>query len=473
MKHKIDVMLNKKIIETLEFSDGTYIIGRSTDSDIHLDNSNVSRNHVKLEIYAQTLTIKDLNSRNSTFINEENIAHKKFNNRNQDIQIEIRPYTIVVNALKQNKTYWSKYKPFLESIIYSNINVSLCVLLALTVTFSFLLSSMIFNFQADKQHLYKNNLRGILLSRHLAEMNKYFLEYNRIDLLKTSPIDKEQGVKRAFIINTNGTILYPPNESEKKCMTQDIDTALSKKELFISSLELENLKVIYVPVLGLSDFHTIYGYAVVEYDLLSGKCNGWLANAILFTSYILILLLSLKISFFWISSFIKPMKELNSAINVALKDEKQRQTFFASNWAYDDLQDIAETFKRILRKEASEEGSTENQFDTIIENSSALPSDVPSAIINIDVQIVNFNSGFIDFINNSSTSELSIKKSMHLIEIRNDETEGLINGICECIEQKNGIEKIITVEFKKAHIVIKKTSTENPSEYMFTFIQGH
>lgn len=60
--------------ETLEFSGDSLLVGRSSDCDLPVKDRFVSRKHLKVLRKGEKLFIKDLNSRNGTFVNGELIS---------------------------------------------------------------------------------------------------------------------------------------------------------------------------------------------------------------------------------------------------------------------------------------------------------------------------------------------------------------------------------------------------------------
>jgi len=60
--------------ETLEFSGDSLLVGRSSDCDLPVKDRFVSRKHLKVLRKGEKLFIKDLNSRNGTFVNGEPIS---------------------------------------------------------------------------------------------------------------------------------------------------------------------------------------------------------------------------------------------------------------------------------------------------------------------------------------------------------------------------------------------------------------
>src|SRR2546427_6429111 len=52
-------------------ADGTHIVGRESESDIQLDEAAVSRRHCVIERCGDRCTVRDLKSRNGTFVNAD------------------------------------------------------------------------------------------------------------------------------------------------------------------------------------------------------------------------------------------------------------------------------------------------------------------------------------------------------------------------------------------------------------------
>ena len=56
-----------------ELENNIYVIGRGTEADIQINDSGISRKHVSIEI-GEIIILKDLNSTNGTFINDERVT---------------------------------------------------------------------------------------------------------------------------------------------------------------------------------------------------------------------------------------------------------------------------------------------------------------------------------------------------------------------------------------------------------------
>lgn len=65
----IEVLHNGKVIETKEFSEGSWKIGRSSDCDLRLKSNQVSKQHALLVIKGNRAAIVDMGSSNGVFVN--------------------------------------------------------------------------------------------------------------------------------------------------------------------------------------------------------------------------------------------------------------------------------------------------------------------------------------------------------------------------------------------------------------------
>lgn len=70
-KKVLSVLFPENISENFELRDGTYVLGRSEDSDIFLNDVTVSRKHAEISVKGNKVTIRDLDSLNGTFVNNQ------------------------------------------------------------------------------------------------------------------------------------------------------------------------------------------------------------------------------------------------------------------------------------------------------------------------------------------------------------------------------------------------------------------
>lgn len=86
---KIVILDRKKEKREIDTVGGTYLIGRSEDSDIVLDDNRISRSHARmlLDPEKEIFIIEDLNSKNGVYVNEKRIKEKENINEGDIIEI--------------------------------------------------------------------------------------------------------------------------------------------------------------------------------------------------------------------------------------------------------------------------------------------------------------------------------------------------------------------------------------------------
>jgi predicted component of type VI protein secretion system len=73
---KIRLSLKGRPIRAYVFDQECVLVGRNPDADIFLDNSGISRDHLKIERTPQGYMVEDLNSGNGTFVNDRQVQRE-------------------------------------------------------------------------------------------------------------------------------------------------------------------------------------------------------------------------------------------------------------------------------------------------------------------------------------------------------------------------------------------------------------
>ncbi|MFC1707082.1 FHA domain-containing protein [Planctomycetota bacterium] len=91
MSYRLTVVFGGKTIERREVDQQRFVVGRSTDADLVIDNLGVSRAHSDITMENETPVLRDLKSNNGTFVNGRRITR---HNLNDGDEISIGKFTI-------------------------------------------------------------------------------------------------------------------------------------------------------------------------------------------------------------------------------------------------------------------------------------------------------------------------------------------------------------------------------------------
>lgn len=79
MPYKLVVNFGGKTVERREVDAPRYVIGRSTECDLVIDNLGVSRQHTEIVMEGPSAVVKDMKSNNGTFVNGKRITRYNLN----------------------------------------------------------------------------------------------------------------------------------------------------------------------------------------------------------------------------------------------------------------------------------------------------------------------------------------------------------------------------------------------------------
>ncbi|HTJ00566.1 MAG TPA: FHA domain-containing RING-H2 finger protein [Dongiaceae bacterium] len=79
--------------ETLKLKTGRNRVGRSSENDFQIQHDTISRFHCEIEVLAESMVVRDLDSSNGTFVNEEPVSKATLESgqmlRLGDVQLEV------------------------------------------------------------------------------------------------------------------------------------------------------------------------------------------------------------------------------------------------------------------------------------------------------------------------------------------------------------------------------------------------
>lgn len=225
--------------KTYLLKSGETLLGR-LDADIIVNSPGVSKKHAKILIQEDKVLIKDLESKNGTFVNGVMIREKKlkpgdkigiYNNVFQFENINVSEGIDGIGGFKLDEDFdfeaKEKYKPsglvasinnfldtailpFFESLIkrYPITFILPVIIIALTSAVTIIVTVPIISY--DGYLLEKEaSLRGIYLSNLLATENRDLIDVRSNKEPSVVSVSGVPGVKMAFVIDVEGRVLAP------------------------------------------------------------------------------------------------------------------------------------------------------------------------------------------------------------------------------------------------------------------------
>jgi HAMP domain-containing protein len=200
-------------------------------------------------------------------------------------------------------------------------------------------------------------------------MNEHFLVEGNVDLIRTDVAGAEEGVLYAYIVDPSAKILAPTGDAGKIVDIPDVILALQDRKLHV--VEGKKNEMIYCqPIQHLT---TVIGAAVIGVDLtrLMGAAGTGIT---VYANLVLILLLAAcpLLAVFLIKNFLKPLRELEEDVSLAMKEGRTRIDYQSP---YAEVQLLVAVFNRLLFINAiNRSPEREKQVST-----HTIPPDVPGA----------------------------------------------------------------------------------------------
>jgi len=353
MSKKIQILKNGQLQDTLELESGTYALGRGADADIVLADSAVSKTHAVLSIEKDGFIVKDNGSSNGIFHQGKKFFEKRFKG---DFEIEIKPFTINTggNTGRDEAETSHAATDALRNFSINNIKLSIFLIFTLTMMLTILIGFAPLKKQTaaiQRQEVMKS---GILLSRYLAEMNRPFLETGQNSMVRTSPIQLEDGVMYAFVLDLHGRIIAPHEKQGDFFNWSGLSNAFAGAKLKIED-GTQGEKIIFYPVQHQNE--TI-GAAVIGFayqQAAGGKTSGM--GAVVFVLLAILFIIGLAMSFLLTRAFLNPLKSLYEEVEIAIKQSSTSINFKAP---YKELEYLKRAFNRLLIRR----GSSPSDFPT-------------------------------------------------------------------------------------------------------------
>lgn len=362
MNREIEILKNGRRLTSLSLGNGTFRIGRSASADIVLADGAVSKIHATLTIENETFVIKDSGSANGLFHHGKKFSEKSFD---RHFEIDIRPFTVRTTSdqTAQSSDQAQRTKTRLGAFAVNNIKISLFLLFFI----SFFLT-LIFGYATLKNQTKAVQQReilksGVLLARYLAEINRPFLEAGQNTRVRTAPVNLEEGVIYAFVVDDHGKILAPAEKQGNFVDWPGLSAAFAEGKLTIAD-GTQNEKIIFYPIF---DQHQLLGASLIgfAYQQIAGSASAGLGGTLFLLAAVLC---SLGLVMAWLlaRAFLNPLRDLNESVEIAIKKGVAAIDYQAP---YGELEKLQRTFDRLLMRSAGAPPSDSSGAPTPISKS--------------------------------------------------------------------------------------------------------
>ena len=407
--------------KTIRLAEGSYTMGRSGDCDIVLSDPSVSKTHATIEIATDGAVVEDAGSVNGIFDKNEKISRRTYPS---GFELSIGPFILKGAGDTKGTGDASRREPkpsggFLEVLSRVDLRLLLFISFGLIVVAAYLGIRMPVKQQVVSIRQQETANRRILLARYLSEINRYAVENNQIDNLRIDPVNMEDGVVYAYLVNTDGQVLAPVEDRGDFLDWPWFSAALKKGTIDIG-VGKKNEQIVFYP---LKVFNQIKAAAVVGYENgaahpQAGEGESTGAYALLFILIALGGLLAALI----LKAFLKPLRNLEEEVRVALKNNQTQIEFRAP---YREIEELVQLFNRMLERAPAPAPAAPHSPEVPASSPPVLdvnPTDYlkdferlggPGCVLDTrQSQIVGFNDAFKALCGNQQLTE-----GMHVLEV--------------------------------------------------------
>ncbi|MFC1850489.1 FHA domain-containing protein [candidate division CSSED10-310 bacterium] len=420
--------------KTITLSNGQYYIGRGQSLEIVLDEKGISRNHSKLDVTDNEVTVTDLSSLNGTFVNEVEINSQVlkdgdfirigsvsilFTERDDqprpDIQPEKLPQAGRGVPAQPRKSILAGLQKKIDRSSDSEIQIrifSLHLIIALIAFFILFIVIL---------PGYKNLAREELIqigrtyTNFLSMSNRDALIKGQTMLLDTETVMREKGVDAAYILDKEGKIVQPP--TLEKSVNEISRRAVSSNKLLIQDIE-ESKIVFSVPIWGETGR---LGTARVDFNMEALVGLNQRTNILVILSTLVAFFMAILFSSISVRTVLNPLERLKGEIDICIKENLNIDIKPVQN---PQINKLIETINRlIVRARGSIKPSSDDMEHLKKTGKIEAVLDAEEVLKVIPFGILILNSEFkAKFCNDAARDHLEILKSTnindkHLLEL--------------------------------------------------------
>jgi hypothetical protein len=341
MTYIVEIVKDGQIQNTVTLEDGKYIFGRDSSCDIVLSDVSVSKKHGLITIRSNEITVEDAGSVNGIYYQDKRITTKTVS---PPFFVNIGPFILKLKSASQKTQSEDGIAliGFFRRIFVKNITAAMFIF-----TVFLMLSTFLIVYQPLKKRLQEVQSQeflrnGIIYTRYLSEMNRPFLENREYSRLRLNPVNKENGVTYALILDNHGRVLAPHEMQGDFFNWNELATAYEKNRLTIGE-GLRSEKIIFNPI---SVKNNIIGAAVIGYSQANLSINPVsFMNTGAFLLLMLVMFIGSALSFVMIRTLLKPLKELYEEAELAIKQGKATSEL---KYAYPEVEKLKQVIDRLL-----------------------------------------------------------------------------------------------------------------------------
>lgn len=345
MSRQIQILKNDTLEKTIDLKNGTYSLGRSTDADIVLADSAVSKFHASLTVDKDAITVKDSGSANGIFFQGNKITEKRFDN---NFEINIKPFTIRATAgdMHESDEPGAQKIHAIRHFSINNIKISLFIIFSIIILLTVLIGYFPLKQKTASIARQEKLKNGILLTRYLAEMNRPFLSEEQHSLIRLSPVRMEDGVIYAFVVDGHGRIIAPREKQGDYVDWAGLSGAFAEAKLKLEDGK-QGEKIIFYPVIQQNQTlgAAIIGFAWQQTGADAASGMGFLAVCLI----VILFGVGFAMAYLLSRAFLNPLKSLYEAVEIAIKNGA---TSLAYQAPYAELESLKRAFDRLLARKS-------------------------------------------------------------------------------------------------------------------------
>lgn len=392
------------------------IVGRSKNCGIYIPHASVSKKHCRFYLQGEKLYIEDLNSSNGSFINGRKISNAEIKNGDQlnlhDLQAVIanNEADFFFSDSKKTKetTEGNKFNS-IKDLLHDKIeNVVLPGIYKLPelLDFHYVLGIFLLGFVLIMTSLSyiplgtllkssiqkESQKRALGIAKHLASLNKVYLQKGQRSSLDISVALQESGVDQAFIISADNNRIIAPLSEQGQFPPENINNlfiGIDKNKDYLKQLNSSTI-IAVKPIQALSQSAELktLAYSVVIYNMGSLSLSDGRALS-LFIQTLFIGLLIGSILFFFLFKIISYIfnqmhKQIHSSLEANQGNVNIAYKFPPLQKCIEQINNILNRIALLKDKESSSNSDDEAIYDKLSE-------------VNKVIQLIGYPSLVLDY----------------------------------------------------------------------------